>query len=126
TWWKQSESGWGMFIFDQGNLLAPAWFTYDADGEPTWFLAAGAFPQADGSYTGELFRFTGVPFDQIDGPAANEPTLVGDVRLLFRSEQSLQFEYSVDGIAQTKNLTRFPFGSRGLVCRASADPTRRN
>ncbi|MCB1555305.1 MAG: hypothetical protein KDJ14_16010 [Xanthomonadales bacterium] len=126
TWWKQSESGWGLFVFDQGNLLAPAWFTYDIDGEPTWFLAAGAFPQPDGSYGGELFRFTGVPFDQIDGPAADEPTLVGNVNLVFRSEQSLQFNYSVDGVAQSKDLTRFPFGTRTVVCRASADPTRRN
>ncbi|HVJ63146.1 MAG TPA: M64 family metallopeptidase, partial [Tahibacter sp.] len=36
TWWDPAESGWGLFTIDQGNLLAPGWFTYDLDGEPTW------------------------------------------------------------------------------------------
>src|SRR5690606_38715314 len=57
TWWRASESGWGLTVFDQGSVLTPTWFTYDSDGEPSWFLVAGAFLQPDGTYTGEVYRF---------------------------------------------------------------------
>lgn len=120
TWWNASEDGWGLFIFDQGNVLLPAWFTYDSDGEPTWFLVAGAFLQPDGSYVGELFRFTGVPFDQISGVASNPETSVGAVALRFIGETGLRFDYMIDGISQSKQMTRFPFGSRTLGCRAAS------
>ncbi len=124
TWWKQSESGWGLHVIDQGNVLAPAWFTYDVDGEPTWFLVGGAFAQADGSFVGDLFRYTGVPFAQIVGPAADPANPVGAAILRFSGDQSLQFSYSVNGVAQTKRMTRFPFGNRDIACRASADASR--
>ena len=71
TWWDPSEAGWGLFTIDQGNVLAPGWFTYDEDGEPTWFLVPGALPQADGSWKGDILKFEGVPFDQIAGAAAD-------------------------------------------------------
>lgn len=124
TWWRDSEAGWGLFIFDQGNLLAPAWFTYDSDGEPTWFLASGALAQADGSFRGDLFRFTGVPLAQITGAAIESSRQVGTLGLRFIGEDGLQFDYSVDGVSQSKSMTRFPFGSRQLACRPAAEPGR--
>ena len=124
TWWKETESGWGLFIFDQGNLLAPAWFTYDLDGEPAWFLAGGALPQSDGSYRGDLFRFTGLPYNVIGGTASETSQQVGSLSLRFIGDHSLQFDYQVGNVSQSKQLTRFPFGPRRLLCRASADPSR--
>lgn len=124
TWWKSDEAGWGLFIFDQGNLLAPAWFTYDTDGEPVWFLAAGAFSQPDGSYSGDLFRFTGVPLAQISGIANDPPTQVGNVVLRFSGDTGLSFQYTVNGVIQTKQMTRFPFGQSAVVCRASPTTSR--
>ncbi len=126
TWWIPAESGWGLTVFDQGNLLAPAWFTYDSDGEPTWFLIAGAFPQTDGSFVGPLQRFTGTPFDQINGPAARTTTTIGEVRLSFAGESRLRFAYSADGISQTKLLQKFPFGSRNFSCTTSPTSSRRD
>lgn len=125
TWWKDTESGWGLFIFDQGNLLAPAWFTYDVDGEPAWFLAAGALPQPDGSFRGELYRFTGQPYNQIGGAANPSSELVGNLSLRYVGDESLRFDYQVGNISQSKQLTRFPFGPRRLLCRADADASRR-
>ena len=61
TWWNPDEGGWGVFTIDQGNVVAPGWFTYDSDGEPVWFLVPGATLQGDGSYKGDILRFTGVP-----------------------------------------------------------------
>lgn len=124
TWWISSESGWGLTVFDQGSVLAPTWFTYDADGEPTWFIAAGAFEQPDGSFSGELFRFTGTPLAQIDGPAAQSVTPVGSLILRYRGDDELGFDYTVDGITQSKTLARFPLGQRTFACATAADADR--
>ena len=124
TWWKSSESGWGLTIFDQGSLLAPAWFTYDSDGEPTWFLTAGAFMQQDGSWRGDLLRLTGTPFDRIEGPAVQSATNVGSATLRFQGDKALDFAYTVDGITQQKTLTAFPYGARTFACTASPNAAR--
>mgnify|MGYP006193378603 CR=1 FL=1 len=54
---------------DFGDVIAPTWYTYDENGDAVWFLVAGALPQQDGSYAGDVYRFTGVPFEQIVGEA---------------------------------------------------------
>lgn len=124
TWWKASESGWGLTVFDQGNVLAPTWFTYDDDGEPSWLIVGGAFEQADGTYRGELLRFTGTRYDQINGAAAASVTPVGNIVLRYAGEDVLDFEYTVSGTLQRKTLARFPFGPRGFSCSATPSGVR--
>lgn len=122
TWWNPSESGWGMFTLDQGSALAAGWFTYDSDGEPTWFLLSGVAPQADGSYRGDLLRFSGVPYPQIAGQAADPPTVLGQGTLRFQSETAMTFAYTVNGQSTTKSLTRFGFNGKDLLCKSSTAP----
>jgi len=124
TWWNANESGWGLFTIDQGNVIAPGWFTYGPDGKPTWYLVPGAFLQADGSYAGNVCRFNGVPFAQIMGSAADPCQVIGTASLRFTGNTALSFQYTVDGVTQTKSLTRFPFAGRDVACRASATPSR--
>lgn len=123
-WWKSDESGWGISVFDQGGVLAPAWFTYDIDGEPTWFLIAGAFEQADGSYLGDLYRLRGQPFDQLVANAVESTTLLGQARIRFLGASEMEFRYTVDGQTQTKRVSRFPFGPRTFSCRATSNTDR--
>ncbi len=124
TWWDADESGWGLFTIDQGNVIAPGWFTYGPDGKPTWFLVPGAFPQEDGSYAGDVCRFTGVPFAQIMGAASDPCVVIGSARLRFTGNTALSFEYTIDGVTQTKSMSRFPFGTRDIACRASDTTSR--
>jgi len=40
-WWRSpagSESGWGVNITQQGNLIFATWFTYGEDGLPLWLV----------------------------------------------------------------------------------------
>lgn len=122
TWWDPAEAGWGLFTIDQGNVMAPGWFTYDEDGEPTWFLVPGALPQADGSWKGDILKFTGVRFDQIAGNAANPGTKIGDATLRFANDKAMTFTTSIGGSTVTRSLTRFPFGDKDIVCRTSTAP----
>jgi hypothetical protein len=119
-WWNASESGWGMFTIDQGSVIAPGWFTYDTDGEPVWFLVPGAAPQPDGSYKGDILKFTGVPFAQIAGSAADPATRVGEATVRFTDDKSMSFSYTIGNVTQTKQMTRFPFGAKDLVCKATS------
>lgn len=119
VWWDESEAGWGLYIADQGNVLAPFWFTHDSDGEPVWFLAPTT-RQADGRYRGDIERITGVPLAQIQGQAADPGTVIGNAVLQFEGDNALSFTYTVNGQTQTKQLSRFAFGDKDVICRASA------
>ncbi|MFN9729164.1 MAG: hypothetical protein ACK59M_01700, partial [Pseudomonadota bacterium] len=122
-WWRADESGWGLFTIDQGNVLLPTWFTYDTQGQATWFVIAGASLQDDGSYRGDVYRYTGVPFAQISGTASETGTVVGSARLRFPARDRMIFDYTVDGVSQSKELNRFEFGDKRLECSGStADP----
>ena len=39
-WWDSAESGWGLHITQRRNILFAAWFTYDAAGNPKWYVAS--------------------------------------------------------------------------------------
>ena len=36
SWFDPANSGWGIAVVEQGEVLGGAVFTYDANGEPTW------------------------------------------------------------------------------------------
>jgi hypothetical protein len=112
TWFNANEPGWGLTVAHQGDVLFPAWFTYGSAGQVFWYAVSGATRAADGSYTGEVFRFTGRPFNQVNGQQAFlTSSKVGTATLRFSGTNALTFNYTVDGISQSKNLTRFSFGT---------------
>ena len=39
-WYNAAESGWGLNIVHQGDVLFPTWFTYDTD-EVMWVISIG-------------------------------------------------------------------------------------
>lgn len=124
VWWNPQESGWGLFTFDQGSAVVPVWYSYDADGEPTWFLVPST-AQADGSYAGDVLKFTGVPLAQIAGQAADPASVYGHATTRFNGDKQLVFTYTVGAQTRSRTLTRFDFGAnRDLVCRASATASR--
>lgn len=123
SWWDPADSGWGLATLDQGNVLGPYWFTYDEEGKPAWFMGIG-LPQPDGSYAGDLYRFTGTPFAQIGDTRANQPgSIVGTISLAFDSDpRKMSFTTRIDGETVARNLTRFNFSGKDLVCRATSVP----
>jgi hypothetical protein len=111
-WWNApagSESGWGLNIAHQGDIAFATWFTYDRSGQPSW-LSMIASRTDVGTFAGVLYRtsgpaFSAAPFD----PRQVRSTAVGSATLRFPDENNGTFEYSVDGVAQTKNITRQVF-----------------
>ncbi len=116
-WYNAAESGWGLNIVHQGDVLFPTWFTYDTDGKPLWLTVSGAVKQADGSYVGDIYRVTGVPFNQINGVASRTITKLGSAKLSFGITGALSFSYTLNNMpTQIKTLTRLPIGAGTPVC----------
>jgi hypothetical protein len=59
-WWgTASESGWGVNLTQQGNLLFATWFTYDAQGKGQWFVMSAGALSGTNTWTGTLYRTRG-------------------------------------------------------------------
>src|SRR5450755_2351287 len=60
-WWKSpagSESGWGINLAHQSDIIFATWFTYDLSGK-AWWLSMTAVRAADGSFAGTLYETHG-------------------------------------------------------------------
>jgi murein DD-endopeptidase MepM/ murein hydrolase activator NlpD len=124
-WWNESESGWGVNLNHQGEKLFATWFTYDTDGSGMWLVMPEGSAQPGGGFAGPLYRTTGVPFAQINGaPASNpSPALVGSARFTFTGGGQGLFSYTVDGISQQKTLQRQRFSAPATCMQTRAART---
>jgi lysyl endopeptidase len=111
-----SEPGWAINLAQQGGIIFAIWLTYDLDGTPLWLSAT--LIQANGiAYAGTLYRTTGPPFGAIPfDPAKVTREPVGSASLTFADGNAGTFSYVVNGVAQTKPITRNVFRPPGTVC----------
>jgi hypothetical protein len=123
-WWAapaEAESGWGINVAHQGDVIFATWFTYDATGK-AWWLSMTANKTAEGVYSGTLHQtigpaFSTVPFD----PNQVTRTAVGSGTLTFTSASTGTFAYTVTGITQAKAIVPLQFGPLP-TCIWSAQP----
>jgi hypothetical protein len=118
-WWASpagSESGWGIDLAHQGDVVFATWFTYAQDRTPMW-LSATAPRTADGIYAGTIVRTSGPPFDSVPfDPKLVKVTEVGTLTLTFTSGNLGTFDYTLDGVTQKKTITRQIFRTPGTIC----------
>ncbi len=112
-WWNSppgSESGWGINFAHQGDIIFASWFTYDLTGKGLW-LVMTAPKTAPGVYSGTLYTTTGPAFNAVPfNPAQVVATQAGSGTLTFSDANNGTFAYTVNGISQTKAITREVFG----------------
>jgi hypothetical protein len=112
-WWNTpagSESGWGINFAHQGDVIFATWFTYDTTGKALW-LSMTANATGAGAFAGTLYQTRGPAFSAVPfSPTAVTATAVGSGTLSFRDPDNGRFEYTVNGISQTKAITRQVFG----------------
>lgn len=118
-WWNTppgSESGWGINFSHQGDTIFATWFTYGADGNPLW-LSVTAGKTAPGVYSGTLYQTAGPAFSAVPfSPSMVTLMAVGTATFTFANGNSASFAYTVNGISQTKTITRQVFTSPGTTC----------
>jgi len=118
-WWNPAESGWGLNLNHQGNILFGALFTYDASGAPLWLVMSNGAMQADGvTFTGELFRTTGPAFNASPFTPIGAANLsrVGTMTASFIDANGGTLRYTVNGVEVTKAIRRQVYGSRAAAC----------
>jgi poly(3-hydroxybutyrate) depolymerase len=112
-WWKSpagSESGWGINFAHQGNVIFASWFTYDLNGKG-WWLVMTAPNTGGNTFSGSLLTVTGPAFDAVPfDPSQVVGMAVGTGTLNFTDANNGTFAYTVNGVSQTKNITREVFG----------------
>ncbi len=110
-WFNPSESGWGINFTQRGNNIFAAWYTYDAAGNPKWYVAPNCAMPASNSCSGTLYQVTGpaffgVPFD----PSKRNVTVAGSMSVSFANNNSGTFTYTVAGQSRSVAIQRQIFG----------------
>lgn len=115
-WWGgQSQSGWGVNITHQDNILFATLFTYDGSNNPIWFFMSNGSLQSDGSYSGALYLATGPAFyAQPWSPITTN--LVGTMTFRFSSGTTGTMTYTVYGSTASYAITRQVFASPVPAC----------
>ena len=121
-WWNAAESGWGINLNQQGDILFATLFDYDLDGTPMWLVMSLGQRQAAGdAFSGVLYRTTGSPFNAnpFTPIAAGNLTQVGTMSLAFATADTGTLNYTVNGTSVTKQIAKQVFGSRAAVCQGT-------
>jgi hypothetical protein len=122
-WLNGGESGWGVNLTHQGAILFATWFTYDRDGSGMWLVMSNGRQTGPGSFSGTLYRTVGPAFSATPFRAITFPenyVEVGTVSFSFDDANRGTMSYLVDGVAQTKPITRFVYAATGTTCSLAA------
>ena len=111
-WWGGPEqNGWGVAIHEQEGNLFIVWFTYDAQGKPTWFVMPDGTWSDSGEFSGAIYRTRGSRWFGLSyDPGALATTTVGQFRLRFdEARQRGDLDFTLEGRSGTLRLVRQPF-----------------
>ena len=109
-WWNPSQSGQGFQFSQKGSVFYGTWYTYDADGNATWYLFVGEMTGAN-SASADVSRFTGPPLG--DDPWQHnllQQQTVGEIRVVFPSVEEAEVDISIEGSASHWHLQPFENG----------------
>ena len=108
-WWNANESGWGATITQQSSIMFVTMFVYDAAGSAVWYTVSCTI--AGASCTGDMLRFRGgsMPTSNWNGGGIAS-SKVGTMTLNFTGNDSGSMSYTLDGLANSKQITRQVFG----------------
>ena len=106
----EQASGWGMAITQQYDMMFLAWFVYDGDGKPVWYVASACAVVASGNgCTGELYRVSGPPFGPSFDTSKIHATAAGSASVTFTDPNTGILTYTVNGTVASKPIMRQVF-----------------
>jgi hypothetical protein len=113
-WIASGQPGWAIALAHiHPGLLMATWFTYDADGSPTWFY--GVADDFYGDFNGYILRASTAP-GPVYGPAALTYTDISDLYVGQMTDGELFFDTRVKIIPQERTITRYVFRGKGTMC----------
>ncbi|HZZ92917.1 MAG TPA: Ig-like domain repeat protein [Usitatibacter sp.] len=120
-WWgAAAESGWGVNLTQQGNLLFATWFTYDVQGNGQWLVMSAGALTATNTWSGTLYRTRGPSYGSATfDPSQVSVTPVGSASFTFSDANHGTFNATVDGMSVSKPITREIFSASLPTCVAT-------
>ncbi|CAN5362120.1 hypothetical protein BH11PSE11_BH11PSE11_20540 [soil metagenome] len=110
-WYNPSESGWGMSATQHSNKIFAAIYTYDAGGQPVWYVIPTCPIQTTGC-TGEIYKVVGAtpPIVPWNG-AGKQVSSVGTVTFTFTTATTGTFSFIINGVSGSKAITKDLFAT---------------
>ncbi len=109
-WYTPGETGWGLNVIHQGNILFASLFVYGQNTQPSWFFGSElTFASSTGGvlrYSGTWYQTTGPYFGGAFNSSAVGIRQVGTASLAFDTVSTGTLTYSVDGVSVTKKIAR--------------------
>jgi hypothetical protein len=106
VWATDSEPGWGLQIVEQGNIAFSTLFVNDAANRPT-FLTAFLTESPPDVWTGDLIETHGPWFGSaVYDTQQFNARKAGVLKFTKTSSSTATLEYTVDGAAVTRQVTR--------------------
>ena len=109
-WWNDQQSGHGLNIGQQDDVLFVSWFTYDETGAGMWLVMTASLVGTRA--TGDWYRTTGPPLGTPFDPAKVVKTIVGSGTLTFGSLHDATLDWTVNGKSGSVALTRQSWRTR--------------
>ena len=117
-WWNANESGWGVTVTHQREVIFLAFFVYGTDGKPTWYTGQASYQSQNSQsalvFTGQIFQTTGPWFGTAFNPNSVTVTQVGTMTFTAFLD-SATLTYSINGVTVNKTLTRQTFRNNDLT-----------
>ncbi|QJR09548.1 hypothetical protein DSM104443_00597 [Usitatibacter rugosus] len=110
-WWGgPSQAGWGISLMEQPGGVFAVWFTYDANGDPTWFVMPTGAWENDTTYSGTLYKTHSSPWFGVAYDSSRfQITSVGTFRYRFANVNNATFEWTAEGHSGSMPLVRIEF-----------------
>lgn len=114
-WWNPAESGWGLSVVQHADNAFVTWFTYDAQGRPTFFVVPSVEFAGPNAIAGRLYSVTGPSYlEPVFDPARVRVVEAGRASLAFAGNAATFATTMADG-PRSRAVERQGFG------RAAAD-----
>jgi len=108
-WWNPDESGWGVTLTQQGDIIFVTMFTYESSGIPIWYVASNCAVTEE-SCSGELYKVVGGASITNDWDAPNlDVSAVGDITFAFSDNDNANMTFTIDAVEGSKDIIRQVF-----------------
>jgi hypothetical protein len=104
------QNGWGVVLAQEQAVVVGSWYTYNKQGQAMWYLINGGSWTNATTFSAQLTSATGSPLiGATYNPGLYAGSPAGSIVFTFSGANDAAMSYTVDGVTQTKNISRLQF-----------------
>lgn len=110
-WWNPAESGWGVTVDHQQDIMFLTFFVYKADRSPYWVTAVlnrsgGGGIRMPDTYTGDVYETQGPWYGGAFNASQVTERKVGTATFTASTMRAASLQYTIDGVPIAKSIER--------------------